>query len=225
MLPETIRPSFGRFWEFIYPSGLQGPEGVTILYVIVPWIGVMAAGYGFGLIFSMDEKRRRKICLMTGLAMTAAFLIAGSHLVYRNSSAENVSPFWMQLLNQNKYPASQLFLLMTLGPLLALVPLAERTKGRLAKGLDVFGKVPLFFYLLHIPLIHLSALLVNMINYGKSLSGFYDTAPYCYLPDEYKWSLPLVYLVFIVNIALLFLACRWYLKINATHPAGWLRYI
>src|SRR4030095_14293942 len=189
IIPASFQQQFGWFWEFIYSSGLDGPPGITILYVIVPWIGVMAAGYGFGLILIKDERNRNRACLLIGITCIVVFVIVGSILAFRDKDA-NV-PFVMRLLNQQKYPASQLFLLMTLGPLIALVPLAEKAKGWLSNVLSIFGKVPMFYYLLHIPLIHISALLVNLIRTGSPHQEFYNTSPYTQMDQAYKWSLGL----------------------------------
>jgi uncharacterized membrane protein len=224
IFPASIRPQFGKFWEFIYSSGLDGPSFINILYVIVPWIGVMAAGYGFGLILIKEEKNRNKICWWLGISSIVLFLIIGTVLAARNHNAE--MPFLFRLLNQQKYPPSQVFLLMTLGPLTALVPFAEKARGWLSKTLQVFGKVPMFYYLLHIPLIHLSALLVNTILAGSPHQEFYDTSPYTQMPENFRWSLGLLYLVFLVVVGILYFLCKAYGNYKAKHPEKkWLRYI
>jgi uncharacterized membrane protein len=209
-LPESLK----GFWEFIYSSGADRWPGLTILYVIVPWIGVMMAGYGFGLILLMEPARRDQLCLRIGLGATALFLVVASILAIGNASPET-PPFIFRLLNQQKYPASQLYLLMTLGPLIALSPLAERLRGRMAETLATFGKVPFFYYLLHIPLIHISALLVNAIVTGAPHQEWYSTAPYAQVPKESQWSLGMLYMVFMIDLVLLYFSCRWYVEYKA----------
>lgn len=221
LLPESMR----SWWEFIYTSGSESPFGISILYVIVPWIGVMMAGYGFGAILLMEPGKRNKLCLRIGLSAIALYLIAGSILIITQPSAD-APPFMFRLLGQKKYPASQLFLLMTLGPAIALVPLAEKARGWFAEVLKVFGRVPFFYYMLHIPVIHVSALLVNLIVSGASLQELYVTAPYVWFPDEARWGLPLLYLVFVIDVAILFVASRWYMRYKAAHPGNvWLKYL
>src|SRR5262249_53463921 len=144
------------------------PPHITILYVLVPWIGVMAAGYAFGTVLLMDRAKRKKICLAIGLSAIVLFVIIGMILTLRQSPAEDAPPFMFRLLNQRKYPASFLYLLMTLGPLITLLPFLEDAKGKLSKVFAVFGRVPFFYYLAHIPLIHLTALLVNKIRTGAT---------------------------------------------------------
>jgi uncharacterized membrane protein len=213
--------SLGPLWEFIYPAGSEGVPGITILYVLVPWIGVMAAGYGFGTIVN-----NKKACLIIGLGAIAAFLIIGTIIVSRNNSQDGSRPFIFQLLNQRKYPASQLFLLMTLGPVIALTPFAGKARGWLADVLSTFGKVPFFYYLLHIPLIHASAVIADEIMGIKGYAQFYATAPYVQMPPELWWNLGMLYLVFLIDVVVLYFLCRWYVTYKFTHPGQkWLRYL
>jgi len=224
IVPASIHTQFGWFWAFLYSPGVEGPPGISILYVLVPWIGVMAAGYGFGLILIKEEKIRNKICWRIGISSTILFLIAGSVIALKNGNAE--MPFLFRLLNQQKYPPSQLYLMMTLGPLIALIPFAERARSWLSNVLSIFGRVPMFYYLLHIPLIHLIALLVNIILTGASQQQFYNTAPFTEMPDNFKWNLGLLYLVFFIVEVILYFLCRAYGNYKAKHPEKkWLRYI
>jgi len=225
LLPESSRDWFGRFWEFIYSSGTEPWPAFTILYVLVPWIGVMMTGYAFGAIVSMEPARRRRICLWIGLSAIAIFLVGAGIAVWQRPPGDNDAPFIFQLLNQRKYPASQWYLLMTLGPVIALTPFAEKARGWLAEVLIVFGKVPMFYYLAHILLIHLSALLVNMIVGIEGSMKIYSTAPYTWMPDH-RWSLPLLYLVFLIDVALLYFLCNWYMRYKFAHPEKkWLKYV
>ncbi|MEX2179680.1 MAG: heparan-alpha-glucosaminide N-acetyltransferase domain-containing protein [Gemmatimonadaceae bacterium] len=228
LVPESARPAFGRVWEFIYPTGLDAAGGMAVLYVLVPWIGVMAAGYGFGAIMTMDTEQRSLICRRLGVTMTVAFLVAATALALaQGGGAEEggTRPLLFRILDQQKYPASQLFLLMTLGPMIALIPAAERARGWVAEGMVTIGRVPLFYYLLHIPLIHVSALIVNMARTGAAHGEWYVSAPYAQVPADGRWSLALLYLVFTITVALLYLACRWYAGVKARRPGSWLRYI
>lgn len=226
LLPIASRAHFSWFWEFIYSSGFDGPPGMAILYVLVPWIGVMMAGYGFGQILMMEQARRRKICLQIGLSAIALFIIAGVLFIEFGPSYKGKMPFLFRLLGQQKYPPSQLYLLMTLGPLIALVPFAEKAKGWFAGVLVTFGRVPFFYYILHILLIHVAALVVNIIRTGSPHQDWYGTTPFTELPDTGKWSLPLLYLVFIILELILYVACRQYAAYKGNHPEKkWVKYI
>ena len=226
LLPASAQNSFGRFWEFIYTSGYEPIQGVTVLYVLVPWIGVMAAGYGFGLILSLEPEKRNRLCRWIGLSAILLFAVIGSVIAMRQSQGEQVQPFIFRLLNQRKYPASILYILMTLGPLIALVPVVEKATGWFANVLTTFGRVPFFYYLLHIPLIHISALIANLVRAGSTHQESYATAPYTRIPAEQQWNLALLYLVFIIDVVILYFACRAYDRYKFNHPeVKWLKYI
>jgi uncharacterized membrane protein len=208
-LPEWL----ARFLYFggVFTLGAGGPA-IAVLYSIVPWIGVMAAGYAFGAIMIREPAERDRICLRIGLAATALFLVVGGIGVLVQPAAPGAPPALFRLLNQQKYPASQLFLLMTLGPTIALLPQAERARGVVSDVLAVFGRVPLFYYLLHIPLIHAAALVVSLVREGRVNPWLFGNHPMMPppVPNGYKWSLPLLYLVFTIVVAILYVACRWF---------------
>jgi uncharacterized membrane protein len=224
LLPLPARNSIGWVWEFIYPAGLPQWRAVSILYVLVPWIGVMAAGYGFGAIILREANLRRRLCLGIGLSATALFLIAGGVVLVTSPALPNAPPALFRLLNQNKYPASPLFLLMTLGPVIALLPLAERAGGWFAKILATFGRAPMFYYLLHIPAIHIAALAVTFLREGKVHPEWYASAPFASVPPDHRWGLPLLYLVYVIVIAALYVPCRWFADVKSRRREGWLSY-
>ena len=227
VLPAGVRNAIGPVWEFIYPAGLPRFSWIAILYVLVPWIGVMATGYGFGLILLRDEASRRRLCLRIGLSAIALFLVVGGAVALFAPTGPESPPLLFRLLGQQKYPASQLFLLMTLGPTIALLPVAERAKGRIANVLATFGRVPMAYYLMHIPAIHLAALAVMYLRYGTVSASWYASAPFASVPDDKRWSLGLLYLVFALVVTLLYFPCRWYARVKAdpTRKAWWMSYI
>jgi uncharacterized membrane protein len=222
LLPVSLQP----LWDFIYPTATGPWEGLNILYTLVPWIGVMAAGYAFGVVMLKEPEAKKRICLVIGLSATALFLVIGGILVFtRPARPDALSPV-LRLLNQTKYPASQLYLMMTLGPTIALLPYAAKAHGRLTNILLIFGRVPLFYYLLHIPLIHGSALLVNYLRSGAAHQDWYATAPYDWLPPAQRWTLGLLYLVWLVDVTVLYFVCRWYAEYKMAHPEKkWLKYL
>ena len=224
-VPASVRGPFGWFWEFIYPSNLDAMPGISVLYALVPWIGVMAAGYAFGSVMLRDPQSRRRFCLRVGLGAIALFLLVGGVTVLTEDAGASAPPALFRLLNQRKYPASPQFLLMTLGPAIACIPLLEGASGWPVKVLATFGRVPMFYYLLHIPLIHLAALLVNYLRSGSFHPEWYATAPYASVPPMARWSLSLLYLVFALVVAVLYVACRWFEGVKSRHRGSWLRYI
>ena len=215
-IAEATPESWGWFWQFVYFGGVfelgQNGPAVAVLYSIVPWIGVMAAGYAFGALMTRDSAERTRWCLIIGLSATALFLVIGGTILLTQPARPGAPPWLFRLLNQRKYPASQLFLLMTLGPTIALMPLAERARGLVGGVLATFGRVPLFYYLLHIPLIHAAALVVSLVREGRVNPWLFGNHPMMPppVPNGYRWSLPLLYFVFAVVVAILYVACRWF---------------
>jgi uncharacterized membrane protein len=224
--PKGWQESVAHFWNFFYPTNMGNSETLSVLYVIIPWIGVMMVGYAFGRLMLKPAAERNKYCYWIGGAAILLFLVIGSIMAYQAPPGDNL-PFLFRLLSQRKYPASPLFLLMTLGPLILSIPLAERAKGWLATVFTIFGRVPLFYYLLHIPLIHILALGVNKIRLGQFHQDWYGFAPFFTQQKEgLRWGLPLLYLVFLIAEIILYFFCRWYARYKAAHPEkSWLKYI
>jgi len=126
-------------------------------------------------------------------------------------------PKALAFLNTTKYPASLAFLLITLGPMLILLGLVEGARGPIAGVLETFGRVPFFYYLLHIPTIHLAAVIVSLMREGSANPWLFTNHPMANPPPPpgYTWSLPLLYLVWAIVIGVLYVACRWYARVKA----------
>jgi uncharacterized membrane protein len=240
LFPINMQDSVANFWAVFYPSVLEGKSGssilsgssgiptffgISIFYVLIPWIGVMMAGYGFGQLLIRSQEDVKRLCLRIGIVSIVLFITVGSVFIFLEGEG-NDTPFIFKLLGQQKYPPSQLFLLMTLGPLIALIPWAERVKSSFAKAIVMIGRVPMFYYLLHILLIHLSAFVVNLILYGSVHQEWYETAPFVGIAEDQRWNLGLLYLVWIVDVVILYYLCRWYAQYKSDHPdRTWLRYL
>lgn len=194
-----------------------GGLNVVVLYVLVPWIGVMAAGYGFGAVMRSSPELRRRICFSIGLTAIAGFLVLRALGVYGDPRPWTSDQGSLAFLNPAKYPPSLLFLMMTLGPMMIAIPLLENARGRVARWLSVFGQVPFFYYVLHIPLIHLIALLISLVRSPASTGWLIANHPMRPpdVPPGYRWSLPLLYLVWAGVVVALYFACRWFAKVKA----------
>ena len=235
-IPDVWDGGAPWYWKVLYFGGAiqpSGPEGTAliVLYSLIPWVGVMAAGYAFGSVMRMDAARRNRINLTLGAVCVAAFLLLRLTDVYGDPrpwhDATARAPGVLRFLNTSKYPASLSFLLMTLGPMFLLLPVLERARGRLADALVVFGRVPLFFYLLHIPLIHLVAVFVSLIRQDNGISWLRGNFPVANGPPPpgYTWSLTLLYAVTVLVVVLLYFPCRWFAAQRAQRPDSWLRYL
>jgi uncharacterized membrane protein len=138
------------------------------------------------------------------------------------------APGWISFLNTTKYPASLLFLLMTLGPMLLLLPLLENVGGRFTGVLKIFGRVPFFYYVLHIPLIHFAAIIVSLLRTGSVAPWLFLNHPVMNPPSPpgYVWSLGLLYLVWLIVVAVLYVPCRWFAGLKQRRKdIGFLSYL
>ena len=227
LVPAAQASSFFWLWRILYFGPTAGGDSpFVVLYSLVPWIGVMALGYAFGVVATMAPERRRRVCLWIGAGTTVVFVVLRAGRFYGEPRAWNGASA-LGFINTTKYPASLQFLLMTLGPAIALLPVAEHATNRVFAALAVFGRAPLFFYLLHIPLIHLAALVVSVAREGRVNPWLFANHPMMNPPPPpgYTWSLPLLYAVFAIVVALLFLPCRWYAARRVRHRHGWMRYL
>ena len=235
---------FSGVWKILYIGFYAGPvqfgpngPNLIVLYSIIPWIGVMAAGYAFGRVLSLEPTRRKRLCLTIGLSAIALFLVLRGFNLYgdprpwhasvQHQDGSPAMPGPLSFLNCTKYPASLDFLLMTLGPMFALMPLLDTARGTIARTIALFGRVPFFFYVLHIPLIHALALVVSKTRLGYISPWLFTNHPMGNpeAPDGYTWSLPLLYLIWVIAIVILYFGCRSFAHVKATSTTWRLKYL
>jgi uncharacterized membrane protein len=204
-------------WGVLHQPGIQRlPGGVPLLvgYPLIPWVGVMASGYAFGPVLLQPPGRRRPILVGLGLALMAGFVILRASNAYGDPRpwSPQSSPIYtaMSFLNCLKYPPSLLFLMMTLGPAILALAALDHGAGRLGGPLLVFGRVPLFFYLLQWPLAHGLAVAFAALR-GQ--------------PPGYGPGLPIVYLMTAVTLVLLYYPCRWFADVKRRRRDAWLSYL
>ncbi len=231
---SLLQGNLGWMWRILYYGGGiaiggSGQPNFWVLYSIIPWIGVMAAGYAFGAVLRMGPQRRHWTCYAVGGGAFAAFFIVQCVNVFRDNRWDSGAqvPIWISFLTATKYPASFLFLLMTLGPTIAALPVLERAHGRIAQWLTVFGRVPLFYYLLHIPLIHAMAVAISLMRSPAATGWLFGNHPMRPgpTPAGYSWSLGLLYLVTAAIGAVLYFPCRWFAQLKARRKNTWLSYL
>jgi hypothetical protein len=175
----------------------------------------------------LAPERRRSIAMRLGIALTLAFVALRFAGVYGDPRPWSSDAPALMFLATTKYPASLQFLLMTLGPMFVVLSLAERWRGRVAEVLETFGRVPFFYYLLHIPVIHAAACVVSLIREGRVTPWLFGNHPVAppELPEGYMWSLGLLYLVFAVCVIALYFPCRWFARVRAARRSAWLSYL
>jgi uncharacterized membrane protein len=203
---------------------------IVSTYPVLPWFGVLAVGYGFGALLVRDREYLRRRALAFGAILTLAFFVLrGVNLGDPHPwapAARGVRTV-LSFLNCCKYPPSPAFVLMTLGPMLLALGLCDRPPGALGRVLTLFGRVPLFFYLIHLPLIHAVAVVVCYLRHGWSpgLLEYPLFLPAEQLPHHYGVSLLVVYLIWAGLLVPLYLACRWFARVKQRRRDWWLSYI
>jgi uncharacterized membrane protein len=215
-------------WHLLHQPGLVrlgNGASIFVLYPLVPWIGVMAAGYALGPVMELDAASRHRWLLGLGAAITAGFVLLRATNLYGDPAPWTMQETWsataLSFLNCEKYPPSLLFLMMTLGPAVTLLAVFENVHGRFAQWLTTFGRVPLFFYVTHIYLIHGLALAFALVTYPHlAPSGFVS-------PDEtgVALGLPSVYVIWLFVLILLYPLCRWFAQLKQSHAERWWSYL
>ena len=210
----------------------QPQHSVFVGYPLIPWIGVTAAGYGLGQIYRRPSARRRAFLLPLGLGLSAGFIILRAINIYgdpqRWSTQRSATFTVLSFLNTTKYPPSLLFLLMTLGPALLFLWAVDAGTPRWLRPALTVGKVPMFYYLLHVPLIHLLAIAVCFARYGH-VHWMFESPTLAQFPiteaPGWGYSLPIVYLVWGVVVLTLYPLCRWFAGLKQRRSDAWLSYL
>ena len=228
-LLDPISPdAFGTLaplWHFLHVPGFVLGKAL-IGYPLIPWCGVMALGYALGAIFDWTPGARKKLLIRGGITMVLAFIVFRYFNLYGNpapwtvqrSTAMTVASF----LNLLKYPPSLMYLLMTLGPAFIALALLDNVRGRIADAIAVFGRVPMFYYVAHIFVIHILAYIFALIQGGRGDFLSLDTGSF---PEWYGTGLPGVYLAWAIVILILYLPCRWFASLKARRKDWWLGYL
>ncbi|MEP6572701.1 MAG: heparan-alpha-glucosaminide N-acetyltransferase domain-containing protein [Gemmatimonadota bacterium] len=203
--------SFATVWTMLHVQGAIPALHMFTTYPLLPWIGVMALGYLLGPVLEFPAEERRRTLLRVGVALIAGFVLLRSVNVYGDPARWSPQPSGimtvLSFINVTKYPASLEFVLITLGPALVGLALLERVRGRIAEWLRVFGQVPLFYYVVHLYVIHLAAIA------GGALQGYHlgeMARIYRQFPSGYGYGLPVIYLVWIGVVVGLYPLCRWF---------------
>jgi uncharacterized membrane protein len=209
---------------------------VFVAYPLVPWIGVTALGFALGRVIGWPQPRRRAFLLRMGAALVVAFVLLRATNLYGDPRPWTLQPGALRtvlsFVNTNKYPPSLLFLSMTLGPALLALRLFDRDDARplpaALRPLLVFGRVPLFYFMLHVLIIHLIALVRAAVAFGGAhwvvASPSIDRFPITQ-PAGWPLSLPWVYAAWAAVVLLAYPCCRWYAGLRARTRSRWLSYL
>ncbi|MFD0752302.1 DUF1624 domain-containing protein [Mucilaginibacter calamicampi] len=213
--PDNFTGWASTLWYFLHVQGLIKLFGrdVFVLYPLAPWVGVMMAGYGFGKLYTLDAAIRKKYLIGIGLSAIVLFIVIRffngygdvSHWAVQGSLHRSILSF----INVSKYPPSLDYLLITLGPVILLLAFLEDVQNGLTNFFVLFGRVALFYYILHLYLIHGLALLAAKVTGTQNL----------------LFSLPVVYALWALAIFILYFPCRWFMRYKREHSYWWLSYL
>lgn len=218
-------------WALLHKQSffpLEGDRFILIVYPIVPWFAVMALGYCLGSLYQpgFDKAKRKRTLIWIGTSCILLFVVLRLFNLYGDSAPWSAQPTglfsFLSFLNTSKYPVSLLFLLMTLGPALLFLAFTEDSRGRLSRLISVYGRVPFFYFLVHVYLIHLLAMLAANFFPGHSWRDFVGGLPgFDDRLNGFGFSLGIVYLVWIAVVLALYPLCKWYDSYKQQHKEKW----
>jgi uncharacterized membrane protein len=215
-------------WKLMHePGGGQlGVVNFFVMYPILPWIGVMALGYCLGKLYAVDfdAAKRKQILTILGLIVIAIFVALRFSNLYgdqeRWSSQPTTALTILSFFNTTKYPPSLLYITMTLGPALLFLAFGEHINNRLTSIIKIYGRVPMFYYICHLYLIHLGSVAMVFIQ-GFKASDFEKG-----IPPGFGVNLGMTYVVWLVVIIMLYPLCKWYDRYKSSHRENkWLSYL
>jgi uncharacterized membrane protein len=228
--------SAGRLAWFILhrPGPLYAREGMMwfLGYPLVPWIAIMSLGFAIGVVFTWPAERRRAFLTRAGLACVAAFFVLRTINVYGDPfrwSVQRSSGFTiLSFMNVTKTPPSLLFVLMTVGAAMLFLRAADSSRPNLLRPALTIGRVPMFYYIGHVLVLHLIVTIEAFVRYGNAAvvtqSPTLDRFPFTQ-PPGWAASLPVVYAAWALVVVILYPCCRWYARYKAEHDYGWLSYL
>ena len=222
-------------WSLLHEGGNFSFKGISafVMYPVMSWIGVMALGYCLGSLYAkdpmgigFDAAKRKKILVRLGLSVIVVFIALRFSNLYGDASLWSSQPdaafTVLSFLNTTKYPPSLLYITMTLGPALLFLAYSENIANGFSNFIKVFGRVPMFYYLCHLYLVHITAMLSALFIQRFKASDFENGD----IPQGYGYNLGIVYLVWVLIILTLYLPCKWYDRYKTSHRENkWLSYL
>jgi uncharacterized membrane protein len=214
-------------------GGIPIAEGhiIQVIYPFLPWTGVMILGYCFGKFYLQDIMNRNKRALLMGAGLVAMFIMLRAINVYGDplfwSEQKNFTYTILSFLNPQKYPPSLIYLCMTIGPALIVLGTLGEINNKFTRFVSVFGKVPLFYYIIHFYVLHLAAAILFLYRGHAFEEGMAGPPgfPFKFVAIGEGYSLAIVYLVWLVLILALYPLCRWYANYKMRNRSWWVSYL
>lgn len=229
--------SFGPVWTLLHQVGAFSVAGRTLIapYTLIPWFAVMALGYSLGPLFAKPEEQRQRLLMRLGTLITIAFLLVRGLNLYGDPSRwawqSSATLTMLSFLNTTKYPPSLSFLLMTLGPALIALSFLDRARFSRSNPLIVFGRVPLFYFVVHFFAAHASLVVLALLSYGTAALGFMFQpvpsmgGPANAFPPNFGYDLWVAYAVWMAMVIALFPLCAWFARLKERRRDWWLSYL
>jgi uncharacterized membrane protein len=223
----------GLFWD-VAMKGNFAVHCITpdhcflVIYAVVPWLGLMILGYCFGKLYrsTVDGSYRKKMLIYLGVGLILLFIVLRAFNIYGDphpwSMQKNPVYSFLSFINVNKYPPSLLFLCITIGPAMLILALLENFKNQVSRAITVFGRVPFFFYVIHLYLIHFISMILFFSrghSFQEGVAGNSVVAFHFFSPGEG------VYLIWIIVVLSLYPLCKWFNDYKNRNPKWWLSYL
>lgn len=223
-------------WELAHHGNfrlerLTANHFVIIVYAFLPWTGIMLTGYGLGRIFTdaFSTEKRRSALYGLGAACILLFIILRFLNQYGDPSSwsaqRNSLYSFFSFINLSKYPPSLDYILLTVGVAMIALGFLNRISKDSFSFLKTFGRVPFFFYVLHLYLIHTITVIIFFVKGYPSKDIAPQHSPFMFRPDHFGFTLPGVYLIWALVILILYPLCKWYDHYKSTHRNWWLSYL
>jgi uncharacterized membrane protein len=228
-VPGNNLPAFG--WALLHEQNFFNWHGKNVLvaYPVIPWIGIMALGYCLGELYgpTFNVTKRKKILLTIGASAIAFFIVLRFSNLYGDPHpcSQQPSAFYsfLSFIKVTKYPPSLLYALMTLGPAMLFLAFAENISNAVSRIISVYGRVPMFYYVIHIFLIHIMTMIATPLFTSFSWKIWILKEPLWFTETlkGYGFSLAIVYLVWIAIVVGVYPLCKWYDRYKTNHKEKW----
>lgn len=230
-IPPDAFGAFSWLWMLLHVKGtfaIGASLKVLVVYPLIPWLGLMAAGFCFGKVIVREREKRRPIIFWLGFVLTIGFVILRASNLYGDPVPWTTQKDWLftlfHFLACEKYPPSVSYLLMTMGPALMLLAALDRPLPAWMKPFVTFGRVPFLYYMLHLPLLHAMAVPVALYRFGRA-EWLFANPPSHTWPYDFQFDLPLTYAAWILATLLLYPVCRRFADFKSKRKDWWLSYL
>jgi uncharacterized membrane protein len=226
---EGTRRSFSLTYSLLHVQGAHplGNRTLLVFYPFLPWAGTMILGYCFGKYYLADIMNRNKRSILLGAALILFFIILrwtnayGDPLEWKKQSSDLYTFF--SFISTQKYPPSLLYLCVTIGPSLIILGLIGEARNKFADAIGVFGRVPMFYYVIHFYLLHFLSMIMYLMNghsFEEGAKGT-DGVPFKFYQPGEGFGLAGVYLLWLFVVILLYPLCKWFAGYKRYHHRKW----